>query len=165
VVDLPDGACRVVSVHLAHAAATERLLQLERLLSVLRHAPNDGGAWSGQRIPRGWDFDGPPRPQPTRTIAMGDFNIVPESVEYARICGPVDPNHGSLSTLDDFVDLWAAQGNTNSDGATFSGHKRPCRLDYAFATSELADRLRRIWVEHTATGSDHKPLWTELSLA
>jgi len=164
VVDLPGGTCRVVSVHLAHAAATERQLQIERLLSVLRHAPNDGGAWSGRAIPEGWDLDGPPQPQPARTIVMGDFNIVPESAEYARICGPVDPVHGPLSTVDDFVDLWTVPENENTDGATYHGKERPKRLDYAFVTGELADRLRRIWVEQSATGSDHKPLWAELSL-
>ena len=91
--------------------------------------------------------------------------IVPESVEYARICGPIDAFHGPVSTVDDVVDLWATQGNPQIDGATYQGHERPCRLDYVFATSELADRLHRIWVEHTAAGSDHKPVWTELSLA
>lgn len=164
VVDLPDGACRVVSVHLAHAAVSERQLQIERLLSILRQAPNDGGAWSGRAIPEGWDLDGPPQPQPARTIVMGDFNIVPESEEYARICGSVDPIHGSLSTVVDFVDLWRAPENANADGATYHGHERSKRLDYVFVTSELADRLGRIWVEQSATGSDHKPLWAELSL-
>ena len=164
VVDLPDGPCRVVSVHLAHAAASERHLQIERLLSILHHAPNDGGAWSGRAIPQGWDLDGPPQAQPARTIVMGDFNIVPESSEYARICGLVDPAHGSLSTVVDFLDLWAVAKNTNDDGATHHGQEGSKRLDYAFVTGELAERLSRIWVEQSATGSDHKPLWVELSL-
>ena len=164
VVDLPDGPCRVVSVHLAHAAASERHLQIERLLSILHHAPNDGGAWSGQAIPQGWDLDGPPQAQPARTIVMGDFNIVPESEEYARICGPADPAHGSLSTVVDLVDLWAVAESTNDDGATHHGREGSKRLDYAFVTGEFAERLRRIWVEQSAAGSDHKPLWAELSL-
>ena len=50
VVALPDGPCRVVSVHLAHAASSERLLQIERLMEMLETAPRDGGAWSGTRL-------------------------------------------------------------------------------------------------------------------
>ena len=89
IVALPDGPCRVVSVHLAHAATSERLTQIERLLAILKAAPGDGGAWSGTDFDAGWGLDAPPIPQPSRTIAMGDFNCEPNSEEYALLCGSV----------------------------------------------------------------------------
>ena len=164
VVDLPDGPCRIVSVHLAHAAQSEREIQIERLLSILHAAPNDGGAWSGTDYPECWGLDGPPQSQPRRTIAMGDYNMVPGSAEYTQICSPVGPSHGPLSTCDGLIDMWVAFGNGLTEGATFDQDEQPRRLDYAFTTNELAGRIQKIWVEQTATGSDHKPLWVELAL-
>ena len=110
VVALPDGPCRVVSVHLAHAATSERLLQIERLLEILEAAPRDGGAWSGIDYDARWALDAPPHPQPSRSIVMGDFNCEPNSDEYALLCGPVDPAFGPLSTCDGLTDAWVVPG-------------------------------------------------------
>lgn len=164
VVALPDGPCRLVSVHLAHAASSERLIQIERLLTILAAAPNDGGAWSGTDYPAGWGLDGGPQPSPCRGLVMGDFNLTPGSPEYVRLCGPVDEKYGPLSTCDGLTDAWTANGDPGSDGATFGQEISARRLDYAFVTSEIADRVTRIWVDQDATGSDHKPLWLDLAL-
>ena len=164
VVALPDGPCRVVSVHLAHAAVSERLPQIERLLQILKTAPGDGGAWSGTDYHPGWGLDAPPHPQPSRAIVMGDFNCEPNSEEYALLCGPVDPAFGPLSTCDGLIDAWVAHENGVTDGATFGFDKRPRRLDYTLMTNDLVESLSSIWVDQDAVGSDHKPVWTEIEI-
>lgn len=164
VIDLPDGSCRVVSVHLAHAASSERLVQIERLLQILKAAPGDGGAWSGTEYDGFWNQEGLPHPQPYRTIVMGDFNCEPDSKEYELLCGPVDPTFGPLSTCDGLTDAWLAQGNGISNGATHGFNTCPRRLDYTFMTNELIDNLNSIWVDQDAVGSDHKPVWTEVEI-
>ncbi len=164
VVALPDGPCRVVSVHLAHAATSERLLQIERLLEILEAAPRDGGAWSGNEYAAGWALDAPPQPQPSRSIVMGDFNCEPDSHEYALLCGRVDPASGPLSTCDGLTDAWVAPGNGMKNGATYGFDDRPRRLDYILMTNDLVERLQSIQVDRDAVGSDHKPVWAEIDI-
>lgn len=164
VILMPDGPCRVVSVHLAHAAASERLLQIDRLLSVLAAAPIDGGAWSGTDIPFGWDADGPPPPTTRRSAVMGDFNLKPHSTEYDRLCGPTDEIYGALSTRDGLVDAWTLPGRRAEEGpASFVGKFGPLRLDYVFVSDELAGSVADVWIDEAAQGSDHLPLWVELT--
>ena len=164
VVALPDGPCRVVSVHLAHAATSERLLQIERLLEILEAAPRDGGAWSGSDYAAGWALDAPPHPQPSRSIVMGDFNCEPNSDEYALLCGPVDPAFGPLPTCDGLTDAWVTRDSGMTDGTTFGSDDRPRRLDYILMTNDLVENLGPIWVDHDAVGSDHKPVWVEINI-
>lgn len=164
VVALPDGLCRVVSVHLAHAATSERLLQIERLLAILEAAPRDGGAWSGTDYDAGWALDAPPHPQPSRSIVMGDFNCKPDSDEYALLCGSVDPRFGPLSTCDGLTDAWMLRDNGRNDGATYGFDDRPRRLDYILMTNDLVENLDSIWIDHDAMGSDHKPVWAEINI-
>ena len=164
VVALPDGPCRVVSVHLAHAATSERLLQIERLLEILEAAPRDGGAWSGNDYAAGWALDAPPEPQPSRSIVMGDFNCESDSDEYALLCGSVDPAFGPLSTCDGLTDAWLVPDNGMKDGATYGFDGRSRRLDYILMTNDLVERLHSIWVDRDAVGSDHKPVWAEIDI-
>ena len=164
VVALPDGPCRVMSVHLAHAAPSERLLQIERLLEIIEAAPRDGGAWSGIDYAAGWGLDAPPQPQPARSIVMGDFNCEPNSKEYIRLCGSIDPAFGPLSTCDGLIDAWMTRDNGMKDGATYGFDDRPHRLDYILLTNHLVERLSSIWVDGGAVGSDHKPVWAEFNI-
>lgn len=163
IVALPDGPCRVISVHLAHAAGSERLLQAERLLWLLSHAARDGGAISGTALPPGWADDGPPLPDAERTVLMGDFNMLPGSPEHALLCGPVEPGHGPLSTRDGLVDAWLATGGDPAAGFTWGKAPDRRRLDYAFVAGPLVERLRGVRVDEAATGSDHLPLWVEFA--
>ena len=39
----------------------------------------------------------------------------------------------------------------------------PARLDYAFVGATLRDRIQKCWVDEAAEGSDHQPVWVELS--
>ena len=50
------------------------------------------------------------------------------------------------------------------DGATYGFDGRPHRLDYILVTNDLVENLTAIWVDHDATGSDHKPVWAEVGI-
>ena len=165
VVALPDGPCRVISVHLAHAAASERLLQIDRLLSILKAAPRDGGAWSGVEYDAGWGLDAPPPPQPTKSIVMGDFNFEPNSDEYALMFGGSDREFGTQTPGDGLADAWtASSGDRSEEGATYGFDDRPQRLDYILLTNDLVENLRSTWVDQNALGSDHKPVWAKIDI-
>ena len=38
------------------------------------------------------------------------------------------------------------------------------RLDYAFVSAGLADRIRDARIDNEAVGSDHQPVWVEIDL-
>lgn len=164
VIETPSGPLRVYSVHLAHAAAPERLLQVERLLEIVRRGPVEGGAWSGRDYKPEWALDGPPPPMPAAAVLMGDFNLMPDSEEYGRLCGGLDPEYGRLSTRDGLIDAWIAAGNDPAGGITHRWRGQDMRIDYAFVTPDLADKVTAMSVDQAAQGSDHQPIRIDIAL-
>ena len=95
---------------------------------------------------------------PAATLWMGDFNLIPQSAEYDLIVG-----RGG------FVDSCTAAGGDPAGGATINlpatpGDPPGQRIDYVFATGDLAACVRGAWVDSGADGSDHQPYWVELDL-
>ncbi len=154
VIEAPSGPLRVYSVHLNHSSARERRAQIARLLDIVGAAAAEGGAWTGARYDPVWELDGPQPPLPARAVVLGDFNLIPESEEYAALCG----GSGEL------IDAWAALGQEEAEGWTCVTSKGRVRLDYAFVTPELAGALRAISVDTEAQGSDHQPIRIEIEL-
>ncbi|MCH7796664.1 MAG: endonuclease/exonuclease/phosphatase family protein [Proteobacteria bacterium] len=154
VIEAPSGPLRVYSVHLNHSSAEERLIQIARLRAIVAGAPGEGGAWSGRDYRPVWEEDGPQPPMPARAILMGDFNLTPDSPEHAAFC---DGAHG-------LVDSWRALGHEEGPGWTCHEDKGGWRIDYAFVTADLKDRLRAMSVDHAAQGSDHQPIRVEIGL-
>ena len=154
VIEVPSGPLRVYSVHLNHSSAEERLGQIARLHEVIAGAAAEGGAWSGRNYDPVWELDGPQPPLPERAILMGDFNLTPDSPEHAAFC---DGAHG-------LVDSWRALGHEEGPGWTCHEDKGGWRIDYAFVTACLEDRLRAMSVDHAAQGSDHQPIRVEMEL-
>ena len=101
---------------------------------------------------------------------MGDFNSEPESDEYMRMVGKIDPCFGRIGYLDGFVDSWTAADDRSGDRITWlpdppnrsPGHG--LTLDYCFVGPELGHKIKRAWVDSSAEGSDHRPYWVELDL-
>jgi endonuclease/exonuclease/phosphatase family metal-dependent hydrolase len=151
VIATPDGPVRVYCLHLAHASADERLLQIARLLELLREAPEAGGVWSGDADGLKWSLDASPPPMPRPAVILGDFNLVPDSAEYGLLTGA----EAGLS------DAWLTAGNDPAAGATCNEDKGPVRIDYGFLTPELAGRVRGMRVDRDARGSDHQPIHLE----
>jgi exonuclease III len=70
-------------------------------------------------------------------------------------------HHGGL------VDAWVAAGGAEQDPAAWTCNsceppQRHRRIDHCLLSTEMAHRVRRCWIDHAATGSDHQPLWVEL---
>lgn len=155
------GPIRVYSVHLSHLCAATRLPQVEALLDIHRRAPFEGGAWCGghPNPAAGWT-EGAMPPMPREAILMGDFNFIPRSEEYARIVGPLSPEYGRVHNLEGFVDAWVAAGHDEGTGVTCDNGKR---IDYIFVSAALRQHIVRSWIDEAAQGSDHRPIWMELS--
>ncbi len=154
VIAAPSGPLRVHSLHLNHSSAEERLIQVARLREIVAGAPGEGGAWSGRDYDPVWNLDGPQPPMPAPAILLGDFNLRPDSEEHAALCaGP-----------DGLVDSWRALGHEEGPGWTCHEAEGGWRIDYAFVTADLKDRLRAMSVDHAAQGSDHQPIRVEIEL-
>jgi endonuclease/exonuclease/phosphatase family metal-dependent hydrolase len=165
----PAGPVRVLSLHLAHIAAEERLEQIDYLLAEHRRAPSDGGPWSGadDESVRNWS-NGEPEPEnPLAAIWMGDFNMEPGSAEYLRIVGST-PYHRGAAYLDGFVDAAAVAGEPTSDFhthvKTIDGRLTKRRLDHCFVGGMFAGRERSVRADIGEIASDHFPLRVDIDL-
>jgi endonuclease/exonuclease/phosphatase family metal-dependent hydrolase len=144
VIGTPAGVMRFYSVHLDHIDPQERLDQLAVLKRIALDFSSFGGAISGVSS---LGFADPPSPD--EFILMGDFNFEPGSVEYRAM-------------LDDgaVVDVSAKdQSLTYFDP---KGQEKSQRLDFCFASSDLADRILSTNVDGDAVGSDHRPVWVTI---
>ncbi len=181
VVDTPSGPLRVYSIHLSAVSTRERLMQIDQLLESHRNAQTKGAAWRGDGsladaveakllVDLNWSNGEAPPPTPQATVIMGDFNSEPESPEYPRLVGDIDPRNRRVDYLDGFVDSWNAAKDKSDDPVTWwpdppdrsPGHG--LRLDYCFLSPHLGQQVRRVSVDSSAQGSDHRPYWVELDL-
>ncbi len=164
VIDTGGGLLRVYSVHLTHLSAETRMPQVETLLDIHQRAPVEGAALSGGGLEDEWTQDGMPPALPRDAIFMGDFNMEPDSEEYARITGPVSPYGGRITNPHGLVDAWVAAGNDELDGVTATIDGREVRLDYCFVSAILSGAITGARIDGQAAGSDHQPLWVEIDL-
>ena len=165
----PAGPVRVLSLHLAHIAAEERLEQIDYLLAEHRRAPSDGGPWSGidDEPARNWTSgEGEPE-NPLAAIWMGDFNMEPGSAEYRRIVGST-PYHRGAAYLDGFVDAAAVASEPAADFhthvKTIDGKLTKRRLDHCFVGGMFAGRVRSVSADIGEVASDHFPLRIDIDL-
>lgn len=163
VIESPLGPLRIYGLHLGYLAAEERLQQLDYLLPIVGKAPAQGGAWCGlsKLAGRDWSAGRPMPPMPENAVLMGDFNMEPDSPEYAKVAGPGDQG------VEGFVDAWIAAGKGEEPGHSWiyppdrrEGTDK--RIDYCFLSPALANKVRDCWVDGAAKGSDHQPVWVEL---
>ncbi|CAH2401095.1 endonuclease/exonuclease/phosphatase family protein [Mesorhizobium ventifaucium] len=165
----PAGPVRVLSLHLAHIAAEERLEQIDYLLAEHRRAPSDGGPWSGadDEPVRNWSNGGPEPENPLAAIWMGDFNMEPGSAEYRRIVGST-PYHRRAAYLGGFVDAAAVAREPTADFhthvTTIDGRPTKRRLDHCFVGGMFADRVRSASADIGEIASDHFPLPVDIDL-
>ncbi len=114
----------------------------------------------------------PEPPHPEAFVAMGDFNMLEGSPEYAGMAGRPDHEFGLPAVATKAVDaaVRLAGDDARSDAmTTWVDPKRPAdasrrkRIDYVFTAAVLAPRLSRLWVDREAVGSDHLPVWVEFA--
>ncbi len=147
VIDGPCAGLRVTSTHLCYLSPAARVAQVEALFARYYEALEMGGAWSGAHPAGGsWHLGDEPT-MPAAAIVLGDFNFGASDPEYAATIG-----NGHAP----FVDAWPRV--RDAYGATKDG----ARIDHAWMTWDLADRLTDAWVDGDTRGSDHQPVWFEL---
>ncbi|RLA10388.1 MAG: hypothetical protein DRQ59_12020 [Gammaproteobacteria bacterium] len=178
VIETPQGALRVYSLHLSALSPRERLLQIDWLLemnkmiedcgAVMMAAGNHSNPAEARHIDElDWNNGEPRLPEPANTLFLGDFNSTEESNEYIRFAGEADPIFGRGVHSNSFVDSWNVAHETTGSADSWwpdppdrlPGH--PLRLDYCFISTELASKVKRCWVDSKAVGSDHRPYWVQ----
>lgn len=159
VIDTPIGSIRFYSVHLSHLCTETRMPQIDRLLTIIRTAPQEGGAWCGGHPDpeSGWLEEDEP-PMPDDVVLMGDMNFAPGSVEYDRMIGGVAPGYGRLTNRTGLLDAWVIAGHEESAGSTHPTARS--RIDHCFVSASLASKIQSVQVDDKALGSDHWPVWT-----
>lgn len=160
VITTPIGPVRFYSIHLDHTSSAERLAQIAFLMCAAFDYHLDGGAVTGQST-RGY----PEFPDAGEFLLMGDFNLVPDSEEYAAICGSPGPDRGSERAARFAVDVSMQKTGDVFAGPTWfdpDGKLAPKRIDYCFASPGLAAHVTGARVDESAQGSDHRPVWVEL---
>ncbi|MBZ9926261.1 endonuclease/exonuclease/phosphatase family protein [Mesorhizobium sp. BR1-1-4] len=163
------GPVRVLSLHLAHIAAEERLEQIDYLMAEHRRAPSEGGPWSGadDEPSRNWTHGQVEPENPLATIWMGDFNMEPGSAEYRRMVGST-PYHRGAAYLDGFVDAASVASEPVADFHThekiIDGRLAKRRLDHCFVGGMLAGRVRSVGSDMGEVASDHFPVRVDIDL-
>lgn len=165
----PEGGqgLRVYHTHLNYLSPRQRRMQLVEILRQIEDAPRQGGPVTG-KLPAGefgegipTDFPDMPRP----AVLLGDFNMRPTSGEYDLIVGERDSYYGRLAEIGSFADAMALAGMGETDGVTFPGPYPDGvqRIDHVFLSAELVPAFARAWIDNEAEGSDHQPVFAELS--
>jgi endonuclease/exonuclease/phosphatase family metal-dependent hydrolase len=156
----PFGLLRVTNVHLEYFSERGRMAQVERLRELHREA------WQHAAVERpGAASDGPfaAVPRAASAVMMGDFNMLPHSPEYERILASFAD--GTLP----YRDAWQLAQPGRRHAPTVGLHNDapdaglPFTFDYAFVSSDLAGRVRRLRVDGSEEGSDHQALLLELA--
>ena len=161
---------RFINTHLTHLSSETRVPQVRELLRIHKEAPHEGlpvcGAIEVNPLRDGGDYwaeglmSGGVSPN---AVMLGDFNCTPDAPEYELITGPISPYGGRVTHPLGFVDAWVYAGEDPDGGFTSDVKKEPARLDYAFVSAGLRERIERCWVDEAAPGSDHQPVWLELA--
>jgi endonuclease/exonuclease/phosphatase family metal-dependent hydrolase len=160
-VETPEGPMRVYSVHLSHISPSQRFPELQQLLDYVASAPATGVAWNEVPAMLGWPEDETPPLLPGTAVVMGDFNFAVPSGEYERVVGSRALGKGERRPVGDhLLDAWVLAGHDEGAGESFP---REGRIDHCFVTADLAGAVRAAWVDDTATGSDHFPVFVEIA--
>jgi endonuclease/exonuclease/phosphatase family metal-dependent hydrolase len=160
-IQMPGEALRVYSVHLDHVNLEERAEQIRHLKERIFAYPMEGGALTGAH-----DIGFPEHPTPEAFVLLGDFNMVQGSPEYVLMTGETDYAEGRQIVAHHPVDAFALVGELPPGSVTWIDDANPERsslIDYAFVQAGLAGRVKASWIDRDAHGSDHLPVWLELS--
>lgn len=156
----PSGPLRVYSVHLDHINHEERSAQIRHLKERVYAYPLEGGAITGSA-----EYGFPELPCPEEFILMGDFNMVQGSPEYTLMVGEADYAEGRQIVAHHPVDVFSLTDGAPDGAISWIDDEKPEQnrlIDFAFVHASLAARVKRSWIDSSATGSDHLPVWVEL---
>src|SRR5262245_42762994 len=120
----------------------------------------EGGALTGAR-----EFGLAEPPTPEAFVLLGDFNMVPGSLEYVLMTGETDYAEGRQIVAHHPVDAFTLVSEQPPGAVTWiddANPERSSQIDYAFVQAGLAGRVKACWIDRDAHGSDHLPVWLEL---
>ncbi len=160
VIDAPGLALRVYSVHLSHVSNEQRLPQARDLMEFVRGAQANGSPWDN-KAGDSFIFQGAAPAVPAAAIVMGDMNCTTAHPEYAVMAGHLDNHRGRLVRHDQLLDAWTALGNDEY----VESFPREGRIDHCLVSPSLKPALKRAWIDQSANGSDHWPMFVELDPA
>lgn len=163
---------RIYNTHLNYLSQRQRRLQIDEIMKVIADAPLQGGAIVGPGVPEAeyrqdWIAIGPEDvpAMPVPAILSGDFNMRPNSPNYDQIVGESDPFYGRLPDLARFSDVLTLVGQPEQEGSTHAevDHAGYQRIDHIFVSGDLVGCVTRAWIDTKADGSDHQPVFAEVS--
>lgn len=161
-VETPFGPIRFYSIHLDHRSADERLMQVRHLMQQVLGYPLMGGGLTGLS-----ELGFPEPPHPEAFMLLGDFNMLPHGTEYAEICGTLDHEFGLTLIAEKGVDAALLVEDNPAPTCVYfdapDDESLMKRIDYGFVSAGLAHLVRGHHVDRAARGSDHKPIFFELS--
>lgn len=99
-------------------------------------------------------------------ILLGDFNTGKKRADEAGETFDCQDKHEALERLG-FVDLWRAAYPKGRDYTWYSSAGNGFRLDYIWASPEVAPSVRRVWHDHEvrlALLSDHSCVAADLAI-
>lgn len=149
------GPVTVLNTHLEYHSATQRALQVERILAIHREN-GELVAGPGTCAPAAGLYQGKPRSD--RAILCGDFNCDAGSSEYLSLV------RGESDQA--FRDMQVAVHGSARRAPTFGCYdttwaKQPIACDHVFATRNIAGLARRYQVDGLTRLSDHQPVFVE----
>jgi len=169
----PDlGAVRVMTTHLEFYSARQRLAQARALRELHRQA------CALAETPPLIDQSGSPFQSKLHThqaILCGDFNLEPDSPDYAAIQLPFGPlpivpsAHVAIhNEAQRWQDAWPLVLGQTPHAPTFRLFDRtygpePITCDFVFVSQSLVPRVRTLSVNLDSQASDHQPLLIELA--
>ena len=149
---------RLLTTHLEYYSARQRRAQIEALKALQAEASGH------EDKPQGADSNPAfaARPRPTCAVLCGDFNMAPDSPEYAMMASAPEAAGAG------WLDAWrlAHPGGRHADtvglhGADWPDHAYCC--DYFWVSENLAAKVQRVEVNASTPASDHQPVMLQLS--
>lgn len=151
VVATRGGPLRVVTTHLEYFSDAHRAAQIERLRALQAEV---AGNEAQPSKPAATPYD--PVPRPASVVMCGDFNLLPQDAEYARLFVP--PLLDAWRHVRDREPHPPTTGLFDRRQWPMGGH---CR-DYFAVTADVAGRIAALDVDLATDASDHQPLRLEL---
>lgn len=168
----PDlGAMRIMTTHLAYYSQAQRMAQARALRAL--HAQ----ACALACVPPQPEEENSPfqvKLHTTQAILCGDFNLAPQTPEYAAIQEPFSlPAHTNIGSpaikniIGQWRDAWPLVHGQTPNPPTFRLFDRsygpePIACDFVFVSDALAGHVKNLSVDLHTQASDHQPMLIEL---